>query len=67
MQLNNHQKKILLEAREIVGRLQDADGKLSAITGDEAGVLLDMMSIMEEHQEEDPGATLNDLIDRITE
>jgi hypothetical protein len=64
MRLNNHQKKVLCEAREIVGRLQDAEGDLRVISADEAGTLLDMLSIVEEHQAEDPGETLTDIIDR---
>jgi hypothetical protein len=64
MRLNNHQKKMVCDATEIVHRIINNGGNLDCITQEEAGLLLSVMAIIEEHEQPDEGQELIDLIDR---
>lgn len=64
MGFTHAQKLLILRAREIAERVERSGGSLHIITPEEAEVLLDVISIMEEHQEEDPGESLQAIIDR---
>ena len=64
MTLNAHQKQMVAEATEVVARIFNSGGSLDQITQEEAGLLLDVMSLIEEHQQPDEGKKLLDLIDK---
>lgn len=64
MELTPHQRDQILEARRIVERLKAAGGSLHVITPDEAGLLMDVIAINEEHQQDPPADQLIDIMDR---
>jgi len=62
--LTPRQREIILESRHIVDRIVAADGDVSVITKEEAETLLDMMSIMEEHDTKEDAGRLVRILDK---
>jgi len=62
--LTPRQKLIVDEARQVAEKISTAGGELEAVTAEESETLLDAMSILSEHKDEDPMDQLFGIMDR---